>query len=158
MNTFEEEVKALIERNIEDRNERMAAVDELIAAYIMRSEDGAWPKGELLEKLTDYILKEEITDRSPDKVTNTEYPFFSEHQLALRDKREKTSDAIKYRDGFGRDRLSGAKIYRSERDIWKIEELILKRNQERRRRYLAFIRGKGPDVLGYTPKTVRIKE
>jgi hypothetical protein len=80
---FADEVTALIERNIADRSERMLAVQAVTDAYI-DSMDGELPDPAHLERLTDYVLREELTDRHPDKVTREEYPFMSQRQLERR--------------------------------------------------------------------------
>jgi hypothetical protein len=77
--TFAAEVTALIDRNITDRDERITAVKALTDGY-----DRADMDGTQLERLTDYILREELTDDDEHKVLHNEYPIMSEHQLARR--------------------------------------------------------------------------
>lgn len=71
---FCEAVTDLIEQNITDRSERIKAVEALTDAY--EDSTGNPPDSAQLERLADYLLKEELTDNFADKVTQTEYPFF----------------------------------------------------------------------------------
>lgn len=78
-------VDEIIALNIEDRMDRMATVDEwadeYIAAYDVR------PPARDLELLTDYILREELADDHPDKMSREEYPIMSEDQWIRRERR-----------------------------------------------------------------------
>lgn len=49
---------------------------------------GEIPDSLQLTLLANHILAEELADRCPDKVTNTEYPILSEGQVKLRKRRE----------------------------------------------------------------------
>lgn len=62
-----------------DRTQRIAVIGRITEDY---KPAGIDPK--LLERLADVILDEELTDPNPHKVAQTEYPFFSEFQLARR--------------------------------------------------------------------------
>lgn len=75
---FRLEARRLIKRKIADRSERMAAVDALIDIYV--ESNGAAPDGEITEELTDYVLREEITDKSTHKMAREEYPILSDKQ------------------------------------------------------------------------------
>lgn len=79
---FITQVNELIAADIEDRTERMAAVKALIDRYI--DAHGAAPYAAQIERLTDYILREELTDPDPYKSEHNEYPILSEIQLARR--------------------------------------------------------------------------
>jgi len=79
---FNEDTTALIATNIADRTERMATVQALIDRYI--NDHGAPPDPAQLERLTDYILREELTDPNLHKVLHNEYPILSETQLERR--------------------------------------------------------------------------
>ena len=71
---------------------RMKAVDDLVDAYVKQT--GERPDGRQVERLTDYILKDELTDPHADKVTNTEYPILSAVQLSRRTGRELSSGEL----------------------------------------------------------------
>ena len=64
------------------RRERIALVDEWLAAYVDRC--GVSPHSNELERLADALLHEELADRSPYKVAHEEYPILSEAQLRRR--------------------------------------------------------------------------
>ncbi|MBC9785889.1 hypothetical protein H1S01_15495 [Heliobacterium chlorum] len=63
---------------------RIKAVDDLIEVYVKQV--GEVPDGDQLERLTNYILRD--SKNQPDKVSNTEYPVFSEWQQKHRSRRE----------------------------------------------------------------------
>jgi len=65
---------------------RIKACGDLCEAYV--NQTGELPDGKPLEWLADYILVDDLGDKCPDKVTNTEYPFLSEGQTKVRNKRE----------------------------------------------------------------------
>src|SRR5690606_6905510 len=79
---FEEAVNEIIDKNIEDRTERIRAIDALIDEYV--DAIGSAPDPVQLERLSNYILREELYDTYPDKVSRDEYPILSERQLARR--------------------------------------------------------------------------
>lgn len=79
---FHDAVTDLIAENIADRGERMAAVHALTEAYI--DSVGVAPDPAELERLTDYILREELTNKRKNKTQDEEYPFLSERQLDRR--------------------------------------------------------------------------
>lgn len=68
---------------------RIKAVDDLTAAYLEQT--GQRPDAYQLSRLADYILRDDLSDPHPDKVSNTEYPFLSEGQFKLRRVRENSS-------------------------------------------------------------------
>lgn len=80
---FKMAVNELIAQGITDRVERMKVVEALINEYVTGI--GTIPEDKPLEWLTDYILREELTENGGGhKVTNTEYPFLSATQLERR--------------------------------------------------------------------------
>lgn len=91
---FTAAVDALIARNITDRTERIAA----IAALTEYCDD--WPDPTQLERLTDYILREELTDTDLYKVQRNEYPFLSERQFVTR---HNTEVGMKVAEDYGTD-------------------------------------------------------
>lgn len=64
--------------DLADRAERMALIDELIESYIAAT--GQRPDSVQLDRLATLCLREELTDDTPYKVRNTEYPISSERQ------------------------------------------------------------------------------
>lgn len=79
---FHDAVSDLIAQDIADRTERMAAVNALTDAYFDSVDKQ--PDAAELERLTDYILREELTDTNRMKSRDAEYPFLSEHQFERR--------------------------------------------------------------------------
>ncbi|MEC0328708.1 hypothetical protein P4H42_03605 [Paenibacillus macerans] len=83
---FHDAVTDLIAEGIADRGERMAAVHALTEAYF--DSVGTAPDAAEIERLADYVLREELTDTNPHKVAHAEYPFMGEWQLGRRRDRE----------------------------------------------------------------------
>lgn len=90
---FERAATCLIDGKIEDRSERISAVEALINEYV--DAVGERPDSRVLSLLTDEILREELTDDNPYKVAHNEYPFLSETQYRRRTegKFERRTDA-----------------------------------------------------------------
>ncbi|PAD72430.1 hypothetical protein [Paenibacillus campinasensis] len=130
---FNEEVTHLITRQIEDRGERMATVQALIDRYI--SEHGATPDPAQLERLTDYILREELTDRHPDKITRNEYPFMSTWQLDVRHDRETSFKMAEEIGTDGRDYRVPKRRKRSTYESIFVDQAAKIRNKERAEQY-----------------------
>lgn len=97
MTAVYETVKDVIEADIKDRGERMADVEKFLAGRERKLTDYEHTI------LTDYILREELSDPNPHKVAHTEYPFFSEYQFERREDRELSDKAVAYRGSDGRD-------------------------------------------------------
>lgn len=49
---------------------------------------GKYPDKVILQRLSNVILIEDISDKTPDKLSRKEYPFLSDRQLVTRIKRE----------------------------------------------------------------------
>ncbi|WP_018755181.1 hypothetical protein [Paenibacillus terrigena] len=79
---FAEKVAELVAVKSVGQQERTAAVNDLIEAYV--SATGERPDSTQLERLTDYILLEDLTDPNPHKVSQTEYPILSNVQMDRR--------------------------------------------------------------------------
>lgn len=130
---FSVNVTELIERSITDRTERMAAVQELIDAYI--DSVGKRPDGAELERLTDYILREELTDPHPDKVTRNEYPFMSDWQLDLRRDREYSLDLAENHGIDGKDYRQPTRRRRTAKEERFIDKVAQLKNKRRNAQY-----------------------
>ena len=145
---FEEAVNEIIDKNIEDRTERIRAIDALIDEYVYAI--GSAPDPVQLERLSNYILKEELTDASKNKVRREEYPIFSEWQLARRrEGRHRRSEGRHMEISLGSLVSVGAdgRDYRTpkrrKRNVWEsiyVDEKTKSRNKERRRKYREFIK------------------
>lgn len=109
---FATAVTELIERQIPDRQARIEAIDALINEYVEAV--GERPDKRWLYRLANEILREELTDKHPDKMARVEYPVMSDTQLERR--REKTrfiADVhIGTETGCGRQRVP------IEKDDW----------------------------------------
>jgi hypothetical protein len=79
---FRLEARRLIRKGIADRSERMSAVSTLIDIYV--GENGNAPDADITDKLTDYVLHEELADAGPHKSRHTEYSILSDRQLSRR--------------------------------------------------------------------------
>lgn len=130
---FRDAVTDLIAQDITERTERIAAVHALTDAYF--DSVGKQPDATEVERLTDYILREELTDRHPDKVTREEYPFFSAWQLELRRDKETSDTAAEFHGQDGRDHRAPRKRKRTAYERWKVDAGAKIRNQARAARY-----------------------
>lgn len=122
-------VTDLIAEGIADRSERMAAVHALTEAYF--DSVGEQPDAAEIERLTDYILREELTDRHPDKVTREEYPFFSAWQLELRRDKETGMGAAEHAGADGVDYRPATKRKRTPYENWSVDKHAKIRNRAR---------------------------
>lgn len=130
---FEREVNELIDQNIEDRQERIKAIAALVDDYSLYI--GEAPDPVQLERLADYILREELTDKNPYKVSHNEYPIFSESQIKRRKGTEARPEAACYVANDGRDYRTPRRRNRTiNESIW-IDRKAKSRNKERRAKY-----------------------
>jgi hypothetical protein len=126
-------VNELIAGKIADRQERMKRIEALINAYV--SGIGETPNAKQLERLTDYTLMEELTDRHPDKVSREEYPFMSDWQLDLRRDNE---CGLKITEDTGTDGMNYKPPTRRKRtssENESVDKFAKIRNEERRKQY-----------------------
>ncbi|MCG7407712.1 hypothetical protein MH117_09775 [Paenibacillus sp. ACRRX] len=142
--TFERAATCLIDAKIEDRDERMTAVQALIDEYI--TQIGEKPDGTILEQLTDYILREELTDDNPHKVTHNEYPFLSRMQLERRQFGQRGSqdsniggesslDSFHTYDADGRNHRYPARRKLTEHEQLFVDQYTKIRNKARAEQY-----------------------
>lgn len=89
-----ERFETIITQRIEDRTERMAAIESAIDDYI--EEYGIRPEPAVLSRLADEILREELSDSNPHKVAHADTPFLSESQLNRREMRELSISDVQY--------------------------------------------------------------
>ncbi|NOU98467.1 hypothetical protein [Paenibacillus planticolens] len=128
--TFAADVTALIERNIADRNERITAINELTDSYDRTDMDPTQ-----LERLSDYVLREELTDRHPDKITRNEYPFMSTWQLDIRHEREYSLDLAENHGTDGANYNVPARRHRIAKETRFVDKMAMAKNRERSARY-----------------------
>ncbi|MCY8048480.1 hypothetical protein MOC17_20720 [Bacillus haynesii] len=68
------------------RKERLKSVDHILETYFDAT--GEHPKSDIIERLSNIILVEDIKDRKKNKTRTKEYPFLSDRQFSTRMKRE----------------------------------------------------------------------
>lgn len=130
---FHDAVTDLIAEDIADRGERMAAVHALTEAYI--DSVGVAPDSAELERLTDYILREELTDKRRNKVQDEEYPFLSESQLGRRRDHEYSLSLAETYDLAGVNRAKPERRHRTAREERFIDRAARRKNRARMAQY-----------------------
>jgi hypothetical protein len=101
-------------------------------------ETGAMPDDKQLERLADLLLHEELTDTHPDKVTKTEYPFFSDSQFDERYRAEASFKLAEEQGVDGRNHKPPVKRRRSNREDYIVNKKAKSKNKERQRQYNEF--------------------
>ena len=87
---FEDRIKDYMEtRPVPSLEERYSIIEQLNEEFFQRTNGKVLPHF-LLGRLTDWVLKEELTNRDIDKVTKTEFAILSHRQLRRRDRRERS--------------------------------------------------------------------
>ncbi|MCR8843101.1 hypothetical protein NQ117_05365 [Paenibacillus sp. SC116] len=130
---FEQVVMFLINEENEDRTERMADIQALIDEYV--DDIGETPNASILEKLTDYILREELLDPNPYKVAHNEYPILSERQMSDRYEREYALDLAENHDTDGVNRAAPVKRRRTAKEARFVDKLARIKNRSRKAQY-----------------------
>jgi hypothetical protein len=118
------------------REVRLVKIEHLTEGYYAKT--GEMPDGVALERLANLCLHEELTDSHPDKVTRTEYPFFSEHQFDERHKSEASFKLAEERGVDGRDHKPPIRRIRTKKDNSFVDKNAKIRNKERQRAYHEF--------------------
>jgi len=130
--------------DVTDRDERNDAVQTLL--NVCYYDDAQ------LDEIAFLLLYEEMTDSHPDKMTNTEHPFYSDTQLARRkhgihrknDGRGMKEVPLWCADNVatdGKDYSFPKRRKRDDRENRYIDEVAISRNKERRLHYRKFLRG-----------------
>jgi hypothetical protein len=123
-------------RGVLSREMRFEYIEAITEEYFRLT--GEMPDGIALERLANLCLHEELTDSHPDKVTRTEYPFFSEHQFEERHKSESSFKLSEERGVDGRDYKPPVRRVRTNKDHRFIDKNAKIRNKERQRQYNEF--------------------
>jgi hypothetical protein len=76
---FESDITMVL---VPDRTKRIALIDELIESYIAATDQR--PDSVQLDRLATLCLREELTDRHPDKMSREEFPIMSDEQYVRR--------------------------------------------------------------------------
>ena len=97
---FTKRLEVLQERmtngELTDRNYRLLNIHLAIKEHIGKYRER--PKADDLAILADMLLDEELRWSHPDKMTLVEYPFMSETQVEVREKKHKPHDDIQFKD------------------------------------------------------------
>ncbi|TCM89621.1 hypothetical protein EV294_11286 [Paenibacillus sp. BK033] len=89
----------------------------------------------MLDRLTDAILDEELTDPNPHKIAQEEYPFMSDRQLDLRRDRETGLKEAEETGTDGRNYRKPTKRLRTRYENWRVDNGAQIRNVERAAQY-----------------------
>jgi len=130
---FADKVTEIIGLNIEDRAERMAAVSSLIDSYV--ESNGATPDPTQLDRLSDYILREELTNTDRMKSRNEEYPFLSERQFERRRENEVPLEVAEEYGVDGRNYRLPKRRKRSTKELIHVDASARIQNELRAKRY-----------------------
>jgi hypothetical protein len=118
------------------REVRIVKINTLIEDYFGKT--GEMPDAVALERLADLVLYEELRDTHPDKVTRTDYPFFSETQFEERRKDEASFKLSEEHGVDGRNHKPPTRRERTRRDLKFVDKHAKTRNKERKQRYTEF--------------------
>lgn len=113
--SFEDAVTQIIAYHISERNKRIATIAALIDSFV--SLTGNTPDSNQLNRLSNYILKEELSDPDVYKIAHNEYPFLSEWQMKLRHDRETGLKAVEETGADGRNYRKPTKRRRSHFEL-----------------------------------------
>lgn len=141
-------LQAATKRGEFPRELRIEKIDQLTEDYYRLA--GEMPDSVALERLTDLILYEEITDNDRMKVRNNEYPFLSNEQLARRQEGKHSRSStlsgevpLGAADSVGVDGRSYSqptRKVRNSRENRLVDEKTKSRNKERKRKYDEFVK------------------
>lgn len=90
----------------------------------------------LLDRLSDILLYEELTDTSKNKMTREEYPIMSEHQENRRRDSEYAEVLADSYDSNGVNQAKPERRHRTERDNRFVEKEARTKNRARKAQYL----------------------
>ncbi|WP_145412485.1 hypothetical protein [Paenibacillus xylanexedens] len=130
---FADKVTEIVGLGIEDRTERMAAVSALIDSYV--AVHGVSPDAAQLDRLSDYILREELTNTDRMKSRNEEYPFLSERQFERRRENEVPLEVAEEYGADGRNYRVPKRRKRSTKELIHVDEHARIHNELRAKRY-----------------------
>jgi hypothetical protein len=118
------------------RADRFAAIERLTDEYIAVT--GRRPDPAQLDRLATLCLYEEVSDSTPWKTRNTEYPVHSDRQREEIEKHEVGEKPIKYLANDGRKREKPTRRKRSDYENTVVNRKAIARNAERKRKYREF--------------------
>ena len=130
---FAEKVAELVAVKTAGQQERKAAVNDLIEAYVIAT--GERPDSAQLDRLAEYIMLDDLSDADPYKVAHTEYPFLSARQLELRRTREVSLKVTEETGTDGHNYRLPKRRKRSRYENWRVDANAKARNTERADQY-----------------------
>ena len=133
-----DDIKARTKAGKLPREERVAEIDRAIEEYFANT--GNMPDGVALERLTDLLLYEELTDDNEHKVAHSEYPFLSERQFERRDNREHITkeETMEMNAVDGRRHMKPKRRKRTDYEDLFLDKKTRSINKERRKKYAEF--------------------
>lgn len=142
---FEEFVNGLRTPTIADITQRCVYVDEIITGYLIVT--GELPPHKLIERLTNHLLWEDLTDTDPYKASRVDYPFYSERQFERRAKREVSLNVADMYDNDKVMRTDGSRRKRSVRENIFMDVNTKIKNKARKKQYT--LDTKASEVISY---------
>lgn len=127
---FADEVTALIDEAIEDRQLRINRIDDLIENYVTQT--GERPNGVQLDRLSSYILREELEgDNRPDKMTLEDNPIMTESQRGRRIKNEVSDEAFAFIGNDGTNHREPVRRTMTTGELMAIDHEARKKKDEK---------------------------
>jgi hypothetical protein len=130
---FNSRVGSFIAQHIDDRSERIKAIQHLIDDYV--EAHGERPPIESLNRLSDYILYEELKDGAKNKVSAIEYPFLSERQFVRRESHEYSLSLAESYDVDGVNRGKFGRRRRTTKEDYFVDKASRMKNRKRKAAY-----------------------
>ncbi len=127
------ELWAATKRGDLPRQARFAAIEQLTEEYIEAT--GRRPDPAMLDRLATLCLYEEVTDDTPYKIQNTEYPIMGDRMFEERKARNVKESTINTEQ---ERTLTGSRRKRSPYEHAYIDRHAKIRNTERRKKYREF--------------------
>jgi hypothetical protein len=142
---FNEAIDALWTRTkagLLPREARFKAIEEMTDKYIEAS--GKLPDTAQLDRLATLCLYEEVTDDTPYRIANTEYPIMGDRMFEERSARNVPINA---RDKEHERKSAGNRRQRSQYENANIDRTVRSENRARRKKHNDFINGKTAGVM-----------
>lgn len=124
---------------ISDRVARLERITALTDAYMDAT--GKEPEPIAIERLTDLVLYEELTDTNKNKM-KSEYPIMSERMETTRKNGERSGKLAEEYDQNGRNRAEPKRRSLSTYESIFVDARAKSLNKQRRKRYNDFINGR----------------
>lgn len=118
---FREQVR---EGSYSEREGRMTAVEAMVDQYI--AAHGERPDSKQLERLSNALLHEELTDRNPHKILHTENPILSNYQF---DRRHQDATAFKWAEEYDANGKNQSKPTPRKRSLYENHKIDEKARQ-----------------------------